>query len=59
VPVKWDFSDLATTCAQYLSDEAAMNRITKRAYEVLAEYYDRHKIVDCFQRLLKRVDIKT
>ena len=58
VPVKWDFSDLAETCSRYLVDDSALNRITRRAYDVLANYYESHGLVDCFQRLLARIDIE-
>jgi hypothetical protein len=57
VPVKWDFSDLAETCSRYLADDSALNRITRRAHDVLANYYERHGLVDCFRRLLVRIDI--
>jgi hypothetical protein len=57
VPVRWDFTDLAETCARYLGDRAAMAKITQRAYDVLAEYYERFRLVDRFRELLAMVDL--
>jgi hypothetical protein len=52
VPVRWDFGDLADTCQRYLSDHAELRRISRRAYEVLADYYDNVKVVTRFRELL-------
>ena len=39
VPVRWDYADLAETCARYLDRETERARIAGNAYQVLANYY--------------------
>jgi hypothetical protein len=57
VPVRWDFSDLEETCARYLEDREARERITARAYQVLSEYYLSCGFLKCFRKLLAQAGV--
>jgi hypothetical protein len=58
IPVKWDFSDLAAVCERCLSDQSEIDRITKGAYEVLANYYREERFIDCIGRLLGQAGLR-
>jgi hypothetical protein len=59
VPVRWDFSDLAETCARYLADDEARNCISARAYQVLSDYYSGRGFLKCLRKMLAQVDIES
>jgi hypothetical protein len=58
VPVRWDFSDLEETCARYLEDDEARERITARAYQVLSEYHLSSRFLECFRNRLVQAGVE-
>lgn len=58
VPVRWDYSDLAETCASYLRDDKERNRITAQAYHSLSRYYSSFAFLKCFSRILLEANIQ-
>jgi hypothetical protein len=54
VPVRWDYADLEAQCTRFLVDDAARRRIVTRAYEVLADFYERQAFVEWVAALLVR-----
>lgn len=57
IPVRWDFSNLAETCARYLADDGARERITAHAYQVLSDYYTSFGFLKCFRKLLGQAGV--
>ena len=53
VPVQWDYADLEETCARYLSDDAARNRIVNEAQRTLAAASSVDWFVAVFEELLR------
>jgi hypothetical protein len=57
VPVRWDYADLAETCARYLDQETERARIAGNAYQVLANYYRDDAFVATFAGVLERLGL--
>jgi len=55
IPVRWDYADLAETCAYYLDRETERARIADNAYRVLADSYCSDSFVRTFAGLLERL----
>jgi hypothetical protein len=56
VPVRWDYADLVEKCEYYLNHETERARIADHAYVVLAESYQKHRLVATFAELLDRIE---
>ncbi|MFI5458436.1 MAG: glycosyltransferase [Isosphaerales bacterium] len=57
IPVRWDYADLAETCAHYLERETERARIADNAYRVLADSYRTDSFVQTFAGVLKRLGL--
>jgi hypothetical protein len=57
VPVKWDFSDLASQCIRFLEDTTARERIVEQAYTVLSDFYEKGVFFDVVAEILSRVGV--
>jgi glycosyltransferase involved in cell wall biosynthesis len=57
VPVRWDYADLAETCARYLDREAERAQIIDNAYRVLTDCQRDGAFVRRFAGLLDRVGL--
>jgi hypothetical protein len=57
VPVRWDYSDLESVCADYLADDAKRSQVVARAREALLASLQADWFVDVFGDLLERAGI--
>src|SRR5262249_58507263 len=57
VPVRWDYADLAETCARYLDHETERARIASNGYQVLANCYHDDAFVVTFGSVLERLGL--
>jgi len=57
VPVRWDFDDLEETCHYYLSHDEERERIVRRSYDLLADYFDSSRFVFDFGIMLKTIGL--
>lgn len=57
VPVRWDYADLESVCAEYLADDAKRAQITSRARAVVLESLQASWFVDAFSDLLEQAGL--
>jgi hypothetical protein len=56
-PARWDYADLAETCARYLNCETERARVAGNAYQVLANYYRDDAFVATFAGALEQLGL--
>lgn len=57
VPVRWDYSDLESQCARYLSNEGERVRVVERARATLLEALKPEFFLNSFSALLERLKL--
>lgn len=58
VPVRWDFSDLAETCAYYLQNDDERRRLTAAATAAYARFFQEQRCVEMIGDILARLGMR-